>query len=174
MAPRQAGTTPKRIIEAALEQFTERGFEGTSMRDLAGAVGVSTAALYYHYESKDALLLALVEPFLDSVEELLGKEAPVREFLEHYVDLLASHDELLKLIDLDPAVRSHPAVVDRLHDHTERLRSRLAGGRSDEEAQLRASAALGAIGRPVRMLSPDPALARRVLVDAALAILAGP
>lgn len=49
------------ILDAALAVFAEKGFEGGTMREIAARVGVSEPALYRHYESKDALLCALVE-----------------------------------------------------------------------------------------------------------------
>ena len=44
-----------RLIEAAMELFAEKGYEGTSVRDLAAAAGVNVAAVNYHFGSKDAL-----------------------------------------------------------------------------------------------------------------------
>lgn len=43
------------IVQAALSLFAERGFHGTSMRDIAGGAGVQEAAIYRHFESKAAL-----------------------------------------------------------------------------------------------------------------------
>ncbi len=173
MVPGGNAHTRQRILDTALEHFAERGFEGASMRDLAEAVGVSTAALYYHFENKDALLVALLEPFLDAVSDLLEKDGSRTELIEGYVDLLLAHDRLLGLVDLDVAVRHHSAVRDHIEANLARLRDRLAGDFDDEEAMLRVSAALGAMRRPVQMLDPDPEVAKRVLVDAALAILEG-
>ena len=50
----------RRIARLALARFRVGGFVGTSIADLAGALGVSKAAIYYHYRSKDALLHHLV------------------------------------------------------------------------------------------------------------------
>jgi len=56
--------TAKPLMErAALRLFVEKGVDGTSIRDVAAAAGVSEGALYRHYESKDALVWAL---FADS------------------------------------------------------------------------------------------------------------
>jgi len=49
-----------RIARLALARFRVGGFVGTSIADLAGALGVSKAAIYYHYRSKDALLHHLI------------------------------------------------------------------------------------------------------------------
>lgn len=49
------------ILEAALDSFYEKGFHGASVRDIARRVGVTVPALYYHYENKEGLLVALIE-----------------------------------------------------------------------------------------------------------------
>jgi len=58
--PRRAAETRERILDAALECFAARGYEGTSMRQLAECCGLTDAALYYHFESKAALMRALL------------------------------------------------------------------------------------------------------------------
>jgi AcrR family transcriptional regulator len=60
--PRRPAAKPL-IDSAALRLFVEKGVDGTSVRDVAAAAGVSEGALYRHYESKDALVWAL---FADS------------------------------------------------------------------------------------------------------------
>jgi AcrR family transcriptional regulator len=61
--PRNADgrNTREAILEAALELFAERGFFGTSTREIARAVGVRESALYHHFESKDAIFHALID-----------------------------------------------------------------------------------------------------------------
>lgn len=173
MAPRGGSDTADRIRQEAIELFRQRGFEGTSMRDLAHAVDVSTAALYYHYENKDALLVAVVEPVLAAIDELLASERPLREFLEGYVDLVLANEAVVDLTEQDLGIRNHPLVRDALEQRLIAIRERVAAGRRDVEALLRASAALGAIRRPLRTLDPAPDTARSLLVDAALAVLGG-
>ena len=58
----------RRIARLALARFRVGGFVGTSIADLAGALGVSKAAIYYHYRSKDALLHHLIDPLLDAID----------------------------------------------------------------------------------------------------------
>lgn len=50
--------TRSRILTSALELFRERGFEATTMRDVAARAGVATGAAYYYFSSKDAIVLA--------------------------------------------------------------------------------------------------------------------
>jgi AcrR family transcriptional regulator len=51
--------TRQRILDVALDLFIEQGFDGTSLREIAAQLGVTKAALYYHFESKDDILMAL-------------------------------------------------------------------------------------------------------------------
>ncbi|EGD53992.1 TetR/AcrR family transcriptional regulator [Gordonia neofelifaecis] len=51
--------TRRRLLDAALEAFAERGFHGTTTRDIASAAGMSPAAVYVHYRSKEDLLFEL-------------------------------------------------------------------------------------------------------------------
>ena len=53
--------TPTRILKAALVGFSERGYSGTSMRQIAAIVGVQAPSIYAHFSSKEALLKALLE-----------------------------------------------------------------------------------------------------------------
>jgi AcrR family transcriptional regulator len=57
----QDGTTRERILEAALDLFARQGFAGTSVRQLARAVGLRESSLYNHFASKEAIYHALVD-----------------------------------------------------------------------------------------------------------------
>lgn len=58
-ASSSAATTRGSILLAALRLFSRNGYEGTSMRDIAGEVGISQGAIYKHFAGKDALLEAI-------------------------------------------------------------------------------------------------------------------
>jgi AcrR family transcriptional regulator len=53
--------TRRRIIEVSLGLFAEKGFAGTSIRDIAGAVGIRTSTLYGHFPTKEHILAELSE-----------------------------------------------------------------------------------------------------------------
>jgi len=79
--PRVADDTASQIRQVALDLFSEQGFDGTSLQQIADRLGVTKAALYYHYRSKDELLAAVVEPlftnleaFMDSAESSEGRK----------------------------------------------------------------------------------------------------
>ena len=59
------GNTKQEILEASLELFSVQGFEATSISQIAGAVGIRKASLYSHFESKQAILDALVKDVLE-------------------------------------------------------------------------------------------------------------
>ncbi|MBL8163666.1 MAG: TetR family transcriptional regulator [Anaerolineae bacterium] len=55
------------ILLAAAEVLQRKGFEATTMKDIAGAVKLTAASLYHHFRNKDALLLAVLEAGLDHI-----------------------------------------------------------------------------------------------------------
>ena len=61
--------TKREILIAALELFSEQGFEAISMAQIAGAVGIRKASLYSHFENKQAILDTLVQEVLEQYEE---------------------------------------------------------------------------------------------------------
>ena len=68
-----SGDTRERILDVATELFTEQGYEGTSLREIADRLGITKAALYYHFHSKDEILTTLLEPAFVLLDELLGR-----------------------------------------------------------------------------------------------------
>ena len=71
---RRAEARPEEILDAALEEFTARGFEAARMEDIAKTAGISKAAIYLYFPSKTALLEALIEakigPLASQVQSL--------------------------------------------------------------------------------------------------------
>jgi AcrR family transcriptional regulator len=74
--------TRERILDVALDLFTEQGYDGTSLRQIAEQLGVTKAALYYYFESKEDILMALHLRLHE-----FGKEALVRMMGEEPVTL---------------------------------------------------------------------------------------
>ena len=54
--------TLERIQQAAMEEFTEKGFQGASLRQIVKQAGVTTGAFYGYFSSKEALFASIVEP----------------------------------------------------------------------------------------------------------------
>lgn len=100
------------ILQHAAALFAERGFQGTSMLDLAHAAGVSKALLYHYYEDKYQLLVAIAEGHIDRLVALVAEEESlaaadhrpsghrlehlVRRFVEEYASARAHHQVLVQ------------------------------------------------------------------------------
>ncbi len=87
--------TRGRIQAVALELFIEQGYEQTSLREIAERLGVTKAALYYHFRSKDEIVESLTQDRLAAIEELVAwaRTQPrtvetKREFVRRYSDEL--------------------------------------------------------------------------------------
>lgn len=67
----------ERILDAALKLFSEKGFNGTTVKEIADDAEVSKALIYYNFESKDAILLEILdtfkEDFIKSFEKIYNK-----------------------------------------------------------------------------------------------------
>jgi len=85
----------KQIIDTAVLEFIEKGYEGASMESIAKRAKMSKGGLYYHYKSKDEILIEannrFMEPILLLMETSLSNPSPVeglktyiREYLKHW------------------------------------------------------------------------------------------
>ncbi|MEV4162715.1 TetR family transcriptional regulator [Nonomuraea dietziae] len=70
---RDEEATPQRILAAARALFATRGYRATSMNAIAEQVGITKAALCYHFSAKDDLLHRLTEPLLQELEGALAQ-----------------------------------------------------------------------------------------------------
>jgi len=112
----KAEETRERIVDAALTLFREKGFDQTTMRDIAASAGVATGAAYYYFRSKEELVMAFYALTADEARTLLpaliDRSADLRKRLRAVIDLkfaqFADHRRLLIAIvriGIDP---SHP------------------------------------------------------------------
>jgi len=106
---RRGPHTRQQILDASLRLFSERGFARTTVRDIARQAGITDAAIYYHFESKQELLEALVEErgFLSSLQNLarLQADAPLKETL-HWtargaINIMDQNRDFLRLIIME-------------------------------------------------------------------------
>ncbi|MGJ6968980.1 TetR/AcrR family transcriptional regulator [Streptosporangium sp. G11] len=90
---RTGAETRAEILRVALRLFTEKGFEGTSIRDIADALGTTKSSLYYHFPSKDAIVTSLMEERrheLDGLVDWIAGQPPapglLRETALRWID----------------------------------------------------------------------------------------
>jgi AcrR family transcriptional regulator len=88
---KEPGSKPRReeILEHATRLFAERGYEGTSMGDLAALVGVRKASLFYHFASKDDLYAVSLERLVAAVSEALVTAANARGSFRERLDTMS-------------------------------------------------------------------------------------
>jgi AcrR family transcriptional regulator len=104
------GNTRQRIQDVALELFAEQGYEKTSLREISEKLDVTKAALYYHFKTKEDILISIFEDLNRPVEELIawGKEQPrtletKKELLVRYSDALAAAAPLFQFMQENQA-----------------------------------------------------------------------
>ena len=64
-------STRDKIMDVALNMFSERGYEAVSIRDICGEVGIKESTLYYHFKNKKDILDSLIEKFREHIDSLL-------------------------------------------------------------------------------------------------------
>jgi AcrR family transcriptional regulator len=149
------GDTRGTIRAVALELFSDKGFEQTSLREIAERVGLTKASLYYHYPSKQALLLAVVEPVItgwrsivDDTARLGHDPGNVRSVVERCLDVFLRNRSVAGIFQRDAA---GVAVVlgslwEDMLDVSRRLVAWLAGPSPTTADRLRAIAAMEVLG----------------------------
>ena len=85
-----ANDTKERILEAALEMFSQNGYAGTNIRELSASLGLVKSGVYKHYESKEAIWNALLDEMIAYYGEHFGSSEhlpPVPDSLEGLVTM---------------------------------------------------------------------------------------
>jgi AcrR family transcriptional regulator len=87
----KAGETRNRILSAALNLFRDRGFDETSMREIAAAANVAIGAAYYYFDSKEALVMAFYhqanDAMQDTIESALARKTDLKSRLRAVIDV---------------------------------------------------------------------------------------
>lgn len=148
--------TKSHIRSVAVELFGIHGYELTSLREIADRVGITKASLYYHYPSKQALLLSIVEPLLTdyramvaSVERLPHTPTNVRMVLERFLDMTLRHRPVCALLvrgDTLAVIADLAPIFKDVMGHHTRLHTWLAGPDPSAGDRLRAMAAVEVLG----------------------------
>jgi AcrR family transcriptional regulator len=147
--------TRERILETALDLFIERGYDKTSLREIAERVGVTKAALYYHFSSKEEIIRTLVAPLYEHVGPLaaaLVSRPDIKawgEGLAGIVEWVLPQRRLFELLENNRAILQELAQDSMDPETHKALHEALDGVFTDEATplrdRLRMAASLGVI-----------------------------
>jgi AcrR family transcriptional regulator len=103
-------STRARIQAVAVELFTERGYDKTSLREIAERLDVTKAALYYHFKSKEDIIRSLMDDYFGQVDALVewGKQQPrtparQAEILSRYLDMVIGSQNVYRMMQQNQA-----------------------------------------------------------------------
>jgi AcrR family transcriptional regulator len=147
--------TRERILDAALTLFAEKGYDATSMREIAEQLGITKAALYYHFDSKADIVRAMLADVEDQVTGLVtwAREQPCtpdlsRQVLSRWSDIMQAHGlKAFRFVVANPRV-IHDLSPDKhggMHQCMGDLYAVLAPTDASVEDQLRTRLALMSI-----------------------------
>ncbi len=123
---RKKRETEGRITEAAIDLFLQRGYDATTLDEIAAAAGIARRTFFYYFKSKEAILLAFMDAgFVPSFPPLLFAKP------DQASPFVAVRDSLFELFSSPDSERS--LAVYKLLESTEALRSRVQAAPVDME-----------------------------------------
>jgi AcrR family transcriptional regulator len=156
------GPTPRtdtrsRAQKVALELFAEQGYEKTSLREIAERLGVTKAALYYHFKSKEDIAHSFTDDYFAELDALVdwarnqprGDETR-HEVLDRYVGIVLAGNEVFRFLEQNRAsVQAMEAGKERFarfRDRLDALVDVLAGAEAPLRDRVRATTAVLSVG----------------------------
>jgi AcrR family transcriptional regulator len=150
-----AVNTRERILDVALDLFIVQGFDGTSLREIAERLGFTKAALYYHFASKDDILMALHMRLHDFGRDALvamGSEPVTLQawgrLLDELVDHMITQRKIFALHQRNQAALEKLHRQDHMEDHQDiqaRFGTVLADSRVPLRDRFRMAASFGVV-----------------------------
>lgn len=98
-------STKERILDAALTLFAENGYDGTSVEQIAKAVGIKAPSLYKHYKGKEDILNALIDSAEIRYEEMFGSERNIGKIPESREEFINMTMGRISFTMRDPIIR---------------------------------------------------------------------
>lgn len=145
-----------RIIEAAVDLFAEHGVGGTSLQMIADVVGVTKAAVYHQFKTKDEIVLAAAEAELANLEAAIAAAEAEPDAVQArdvliagMVDLAVDHRRTTSTILRDPVIVGYFANHTAFHDVMHRMQALLIGDRAGPDARVRTAMLVAAISGAV-------------------------
>ena len=145
-----------RIVDAAVHLFAEHGVGGTSLQMIADAIGVTKAAVYHQFKTKEEIVvaaaeaeLARTEAAIDAAEAEPSREQAREALLTHIVDLAVERRRMESTLLGDPVIVRFFAHHEPFRQVMERLYRLLMGDEAGPEARIPAVMLTAAIGGAV-------------------------
>jgi len=98
----EAAETRERILDAALDIFSQQGYSQTTFVDIADRIGMTKGAIYWHFKDKPELLAALIEKMREREERLVAERVPEVSTIEDLRDYFMART---RVVSEDEAVR---------------------------------------------------------------------
>ncbi|MDF3303017.1 TetR/AcrR family transcriptional regulator [Streptomyces tropicalis] len=143
------GNTRQRIQDVALELFAEQGYEKTSLREIAEHLDVTKAALYYHFKTKEEILVSVFEDLTQPIEDLIewGRQQPhtlrtKQEIVRRYSDALTGAAPLFRFMQENQATVRELRIGDTFKDRMRGLREIIIDPDASLTDQVRCISAL--------------------------------
>ncbi len=99
--PTKGSKTKEKILKYALKLFSSKGFKATTVRDIAGAIGMKQSALYNHFKNKDEILETLIQDLTSSAIVTLFDNKEASELHKEGKSLLMGIATTFKLLSFD-------------------------------------------------------------------------
>ena len=183
---REMRDTRTRIQRVALDLFTERGYDKTSLREIAERLGVTKAALYYHFKSKEEIVESFLADRLEEIDELIAwlrtqPRTPQvrREFVLRYVESLHAgrYQPVMRFLESNQAVVKGMPIGLKLRERFQALVAALVDPAAPLTDQLRIAMGLWALHSSWFVLTaPEVTDEQRqeAAVQVALELVSGP
>jgi AcrR family transcriptional regulator len=141
-----------RILKAALDLFADYGVSGTSLQMIADAVGVTKAAVYHQFKTKEEIVIAVTEMVLATLEDALeaaeAEEDPLRArkvLLTRVIDTAVERRGWVRTLQNDPVIVRLLGEYEPFRQFISRLYGILLDETDDTEARISAALFSGAI-----------------------------
>lgn len=171
--------TRERILAEAIEMFTRHGYHRTTLRLLADRLGVTKAAILYHFPAKDRIIQALMEPFVVALEDAIERAAALPfpasrlALLEGLLDTYLAHQRLLLMARTDASIFTHEETYQRFMRMPARVIAIIVGPEAPLEDKVWAVQLMGTLGDSVLFFPEAPtAELRAVIFNGTLSLLA--
>ncbi|MET9257989.1 TetR/AcrR family transcriptional regulator [Streptomyces sp. NPDC048182] len=178
---RRRGDTRQRIQDVALELFAEQGYEKTSLREIAERLDVTKAALYYHFKTKEEILVGIFEDLARPIEDVItwGRSQPPtletkREIVRRYSDALIGAAPLFRFMQENQAAIRDLRVGETFKSRTLQLRDILVDPEADLADQVRCVSALFTLHAGMFVLQDlqhDPEKKREAVLEVATELI---